>query len=250
MKKKINIYYHVCLVNNGTSIALEQLHQLALSGLMYEADSINIGIKYDDNSPDNRDYFLNIIEQYNIKSNINILYSKHNSRNNDREVSTIAYFKKYADSLPDDTNSYILYFHTKGVAWHGSDHEIPVRYWRHYLEYFTIMNWKDCISKLDEGYESCGTFYYPMKVMNESKRVSNPTNNELIYYPGSFYWLNTSLIKRIPERYFDINNEYQYHSVEALPGIEPHKYFSFDGMGTYNKIDPYKSIVYPMDYIK
>lgn len=244
MKKKVHVYYHVCLINDGIIIAIEQMHLMAISGLIKNAESINIGIKFDKSMSDHLDHFIKIVDTYNIHNNINILYQKENSLNNDGEISTAIYLKEFANSLSYEDDCYILYFHTKGVSRYGTKMEKPVRYWRNFMEYHIINNWRDCCNKLDQGYESCGSSVCSMNLMdqcnNKYKYVNDNTNR--YYYPGTFFWINTSLIKKIPEKYFTIENEYGLHCIESLPGILEHKQYYFSDIDLENT-NPYETII-------
>lgn len=257
MKKEINVYYHICLVNDGLMIAIEQLHLLVVSGLMNYANSINIGIRYNMENIQNKNYLLNILDGYNIKNNINVLYCIDNSIDNMDELSTAVYFKRYADSLVD-TDSYIFYFHTKGISRYNTPIELPMRYWRNFMEHHMVVKWKECVLKLEDGYESCGTIKCDMAYMNKHIHIErdNPERKDLFgeyflnrnYYPGTFYWMNTSLIKKIPVEYFSVDNEYKTHSIEALPGIIDHKQFWFSDIDT-KENDPYKGfLINPLNY--
>lgn len=254
-KKDIHVYYHVCLKNDGLIIALQQLHLLALSGLLYHSKSINIGIKY--NNIDDKNNFVRIIQQYNTLNNINILYCEDNCANTNQELSTAIHFKNYADSLEDENNDFILYFHTKGVSHYGGIHENPTRHWRMYMEYFMIKNWRDCITKLNQGYESCGTFAWDILKMqqwllsfsNQKTNLSLTPNTNRIFYPGTFYWLNTSLIKKIPIEYFYPNSEYLRWSIEMLPGIINHPFYAFSSPNP-SDMNLVSIVIHPLQYIR
>lgn len=262
MKKEIHIYHHVCLMNNGLEIALDQLHLLYTSDLLNNATSINIGIKYEPTLKAQLPKLLDIINRYNEKHNIKILYLDENDfMGGDHELKTARFFKSYADTLDSSGDSYILYLHTKGVSRHGTPLEIGSKHWRMFMEYFTITKWKDCYSILDNGYESCGTYINKMSVMYNApdivtmrNRYINNTNSNAfeltinennVYYPGTFYWMNTSLLKKIPRKYFVKNNEYGNWAIEALPGLVEHKYFSF----TNKSGDYYGRIILPNEYM-
>lgn len=249
MKKKIHVYYHVCLMNDGIIIAIEQMHLMAISGLIKNASSINIGIKYDKDLSDNLDHFLKIVDTYNINKNINILYKEENSPKGDGEISTIVHFRDFSKSLPNKKNAYILYFHTKGVSRYDTKMEVPVRYWRNFMEYHMIHNWKKCCNILDKGYESCGSSICNMDLMDQcnhkDKHLNTKKNDNTnrYYYPGTFYWMNTSLIKRIPDKYFTTENEYGLHCAESLPGILEHKHYYFSDIDL-AKINPYETLIH------
>ena len=76
MNKKINIFYHVCLMNNGFTIAAEQLHLLSMSGLLHNANKLNIGLLY--NSEEEKNEFLHLVSTYNLDSNIDFIYQQKN----------------------------------------------------------------------------------------------------------------------------------------------------------------------------
>lgn len=247
MKKKVHVYYHVCLINDGIIIAIEQMHLMAISGLIKNAESINIGIKFDKSMSDHLDHFMKIVDNYNIKNNIKILYCEENHIKKDGEIPTVIHFREFSKSFEQD--AYVLYFHTKGVSRYGTEMEVPVRYWRNFMEYYMIHNWKECYNILEAGYESCGSSVCNMELMD---RCNNPTkhmnkkqidNTNRYYYPGTFYWMNTSLIKRIPDKYFTDNSEYGLHCVEALPGILEHKQYYFSDIDL-EKINPYETIIF------
>lgn len=250
MKSKINIYYHVSLINNGYIIAAEQLHLLALSGLMYRAKSLNIGITYDSKAIiDYTELFFKLLHEHNIMKNMNIVYMEDNQYNNKKDFSMGIYFKEYADSLPDDRNEYVFFFHTKGVGWHKTEYDISTRYWRQYMEYFMIENWRDCYRALEDSYESCGTHKVPMKIMNDHSGIVNTENENRFIYPGSYYWMNTSLIKRIPKSYFYIDNPHGLYAIEALPGFVDHKQKFFSETNPPG-MNLYKQVLHPAQYMK
>ena len=48
------------------------------------------------------------------------------------------------------------------------------------MEYFNIIKWKNCVEKLDEGYDCCGVCHVEYK-----------------YFLGNFWWANSSHIKTL-----------------------------------------------------
>lgn len=239
----MNIYFHVCLINDGLLIAIELLHSLSMSSLLYQSKSVNIGIKY--KSENDLEQFKKILHGYNLSGNINILYEEDNDLNNDYELSTAIHFKNYADSLVD-SDEYVLFFHTKCVSYFNKPSENPCRFWRKYMDYFMIQNWKSCISVMDSGYESCGTHGLDIKVMDSFLNINN-NHSYLKYYPGTFFWMNTSLIKRIPIEYFYKDNPYGRWSIEALPGLIQHRQYIFSLPVPHN-MDLYKTVLHPLQY--
>uniref|UniRef100_A0A6M3IPM8 Putative methyltransferase n=1 Tax=viral metagenome TaxID=1070528 RepID=A0A6M3IPM8_9ZZZZ len=104
---------------------------------------------------------------------------------------TLWWIRDYAKENPDD---YILFFHTKGITHFTKATED----WRKYMEYFVIERWKDCVAKLDEGYDACGVLW------NKYTPVG--------YFPhfsGSFYWAKASYINTLDHYYID--SAWRYH---------------------------------------
>jgi hypothetical protein len=138
-------------------------------------------------------------------------------------------FKNYANQCSEI--EYILYFHTKGTTHYDKSTEISTRYWRHYLEYFNILRWKECVSKLDEGYDSCGA-----QLLNGFYGY---------HYSGTFYWMTTTLIQQIDTHYFSNDSKFGRFCIEALPGAVEHNAYSFC---TINE-NMYDTIIKPEKYI-
>ena len=61
---------------------------------------------------------------------------------------------------------------------------MPTKYWRHYLNYFNIIKWKDAVNKLDEGYDSCGVLWISDK---EHPNLSISTWEDRGFYAGTFF---------------------------------------------------------------
>jgi hypothetical protein len=129
---------------------------------------------------------------------------------------TLWWVRDYAKDNPDD---YILFFHTKGITHFTQATED----WRKYMEYFVIEGWKDCIIKLDEGYDACGVLWNK--------------DTPLGYYPhfsGAFYWVKASYINTLDHSLID--SEWRY-GMEFWIGSNPDaKIYEFHNSG-YNSTD-------------
>lgn len=120
---------------------------------------------------------------------------------------TLRWVRDYAKENPDD---YILFFHTKGITHYTNATED----WRKYMEYFVLENWKDCIAKLDEGYDCCGVLW------NKETPIG--------YFPhfsGAFFWAKASYINTLNHDYID--SAWRFH-MEFWIGSNPDaKVFEF-----------------------
>lgn len=72
-----------------------------------------------------------------------------------------------------------LYIHTKGVT--KDYHRCPVHDWRRYMAYFTIERWRDCVAKLDEGYDAVGCNWDPVGR----------------FFSGTFFWASTDYLAKL-----------------------------------------------------
>jgi len=120
---------------------------------------------------------------------------------------TLRWIRDYARDNPDD---YILFFHSKGIT-----HDNPaLTDWRDYMEYFVLEKWKDCIQKLDEGYDCCGVLW----------NTDTPIGIHP-HFSGAFYWAKASYINTLDHSFID--SEWRYN-MEFWIGSNPNvKVFEF-----------------------
>jgi hypothetical protein len=100
------------------------------------------------------------------------------------------YCKMYNDSWTLDKNDQVLYIHTKGIT--STDNLLrkgnaeyfkKYYYWRQYLIWGVIENWKTCVDAL-KTHDVAGVNYYDL-----------PTP----HYSGSFWWVNAGHIWNLPD---------------------------------------------------
>lgn len=228
---KIHIFHHVYLTQHGLSIALQQLHLMSTSGLLDQATSLSVSVVYDDVNLKN--YFVKVLNTYNIHTTI---YEKQGMGCDERETGIR--IKQFADASKGDEK--ILYLHTKGASRHDTKHETAINYWRQYLEYFNILNWQDCVEALDRGYDSCGVLW----IHGDWKTIKKSGS----HYSGSFYWIKSQLIKRIPIEHFSTNSQYGRYAMEALPSIVDHKALCLHKLDS-SIVNPYHDVIQPKTYI-
>jgi hypothetical protein len=88
----------------------------------------------------------------------------------------------YNDCINLDDNSKILYLHLKGVTSNNDT-------WRKKMLTATVYNHKECISSLEEGYDSVGTLL--SNTIIDDKKIK--------FYSGNFWWATSKFIKTLPE---------------------------------------------------
>lgn len=191
--KKTAIAYHIYAYKDYKTMVLEQFRLLITSGLYNACSKLYIGIVIP--TPFNPSIAKELKEwalhfwSYggtDIKKVEIIVYP-----DNKEEARTLEWVKNYSISNPD---SYIFYFHTKGITRLNEATED----WRRYMQYFTIEKWQKCVEKLDEGFDTCGVLF---------ERNTN-LGNEYPHYSGGFWWANTNYIKTLNHSYLKLKWRY------------------------------------------
>jgi hypothetical protein len=209
---KIVIAYHAYLYGSGyMAMITEQFRLFIHSGLFNAADKVYIGIVDCPNKkPENGIEWVNHFwkfasskEAEQLSSKVEIVVYPRNKE----LIDTLKWIRDYSKQNPDD---YILFFHTKGIT-----HYTPATEdWRRYMEYFTIENWRDCIAKLDEGYDCCGVLW------NKDTPIG-----DFPHFSGAFYWAKASYINTLNHDYLD--SLWRFH-MEFWIGSNPNaKVFEF-----------------------
>jgi hypothetical protein len=109
------------------------------------------------------------------------------------ENPTINLIKDFSEKNP---NSYILYIHTKGVRYNPND--TKENDWIDYMLYFLVDQYKNCISILDNNYDTVGCNYNrdidgTVDGWNFNDPLKHPS-----HYSGNFWWVNSNYSKTLP----------------------------------------------------
>jgi len=213
--KTIPIYAfsHNYLVNNWNSILDNQLKILKESGLY---DELTILFMYVFGEDKEFNKFQGKVNSYDNLFRINIIRIEENFF----EYPTLQALQEFVKI----ENAYILYFHLKGVwsIYNSAGNRLAIDSWRECLEYFNIEKWKNCVKKLDEGYEVVGALYN----YNEKEPL----------FSGNFWWANSKYIKKLPKLEYvkendpDPNDEAKtWCRVECEKWINriPNKFYNF-----------------------
>ena len=119
------------------------------------------------------------------------------------------------------TDGYVLYLHNKGMTenfyntWgvFGEDHR-----WRRYMQHHCVTRWKECVEKLDEGYDCVGANYY----------------KDFYPFAGNFWWASTDHIKKLgdpldADKYYNNNSPSNYrYAFELWVGTQNPKIHYMD----------------------
>jgi hypothetical protein len=109
-----------------------------------------------------------------------------------------------------ESESYFLYMHTKGVS--KSDHDVGyfIETWRRCMEYFTIIKWRDCLEKFKENYDSVGIL-----VRRHTFLGYHP------HFSGGFWWTTSKTIKELDSSYLNLDHHLGRFSAEFWIGSNP-----------------------------
>lgn len=166
---KIKIFSHAMDLNNDTSITLEQTKLLEDTGLLDSADEMHMMLHFKEES------FSWLKDRWKQRTNVEYhLFDE--SYKEWYESTSIHYLQEYCHST--DEEFYVLFITHKGISHPPGGHHN----WRKYMQYWNIEKWKECVEKLDEGYETCGAAF-----------LNNPPYP---FYAGNFFWAKASYLRR------------------------------------------------------
>jgi hypothetical protein len=105
--------------------------------------------------------------------------------------------KKLQDYCKHNIDAYVLYMHTKGVSRTGKAREC-CDYWRKYMEYFLIEQYKSCLWRLVDGFDLAGVDWHQRPEIN----------TRYPHFHGNFWWaaaryINTlEPLKKTKDRFY------------------------------------------------
>jgi hypothetical protein len=212
---KMIIGYHAYMFgSNYMTMMAEQFQLLISSGLYNIVDKIYIGIvDTPGKNPSNGIEWVNNFWKF-ASSKVEIVVYPDNKE----ETRTLEWIKNYSANNPND---YVLYFHTKGISYYTQ----PTEDWRRYMEYFVIEHWKNCIQKLDEGYDCCGVRWHVYSGVHP-------------HFSGGMWWAKTSYINKLAPEFLTL--PWRFYREFWIGSNVSAKVFQFHD----NRINPYAQ-VYP-----
>lgn len=209
---KIKVYSHL-IDFPGTEYIANELFDLMIQSELINHSEIYVHCHYE---YDRFEWLRNKLKVY---DNVTFLYPKVQPM--EFEIPTLKNIKDDCDNMNEDC--FVLYIHHKGAS---QPNDGPVTDWRNLLAYFNITRWKDCVEKLNEGYETVG---------------ANWRTWPYVHYSGNFWWAKSSYIKRLPKLTYPSQNNfvsqfnfgidswaYGYrHDAEFWIGLGEPKHYSF-----------------------
>ena len=181
LNENIQIFFHICCIENWKEIFIEQINTIKISGLYNIVNKINLCIL-------GNVYIIN--DEVFKDDKFNIIYI--DSRNYLYELLTINSIKSYCENI--DNEVFILYIHTKGVRRAGNDNVI--KSWRNMMEYFLINNYINCLNGLKYmDYDTLGNNIIDARCVDIE--YANVNSNHNLHYSGNFWWSKKSYIDKL-----------------------------------------------------
>jgi hypothetical protein len=175
-------YFHSAIMGHWKDVNTEMLNTMLKSDLMHEMLGLHtMFVGYDEK------------KKWFPFKHYNLFVSDHGGSLNEYEYPTLEWLQndcvdKYIDPFwkmevgiePTD-NIYIFYCCNAGVS-HPPNHDLYPE-WRRLMNYWSFTRWKDCVTALEEGYDTVGIEWQ-----------SDPVP----HWSGNFWWATPEYIATLP----------------------------------------------------
>lgn len=147
------------------------------------------------------------------------------------ENETINFLHQKSKELHD---SKFWYIHTKGASYHFKHkRKKACYYWRKYMEFFIIENWKKCVEALD-NHDVCGVQWCETSQLNKK------------HFSGNFWWATTNYLMSLTGVNDIKINKTNRYKAEAFIGTNNPKVKNF--MHVCAKKNFYNDLIYSFKY--
>ena len=164
-------FWHICMLNKYIEIVEEQLKLMVDSGLYDEVKKIHCGCVGDKKNLDDVFQVLKGRKKF-------IIY--HNP-----DVKVYEFFSlRIIEYMVTKAKFYGFYIHTKACSWPNHP---GGKYWRDYMNYYNITQWRTALDHIKLGYDTCGVKFLNYRV----KAFYRP------HYSGNFFWFNSEYAKTL-----------------------------------------------------
>ena len=183
----MDIFFHVYLKSGYSRILIDKFKKFKSSGLYDSANKIYLTL-YGDIEFNSE--FLNELKDMYSK----IEYGIVSNAVFNNEPDTLNLMLKKANEY--ESNTPMLYLHTKGLSYTHPIMKRNVEAWVRYLDLFVINKWEECVKALEENDAAGGLYVY-----------QDPK-----HFSGNFWWANSDYLKTLPR--LNSHNINQYNRGE------------------------------------
>lgn len=202
----LKIFYHLTDLPGWDIIAQEQFNKLHSSDLLYLAE-IYVNLHYTESSFDG---IKKVFENYK-----NVKFVFNNSLREDFEHPTFILMQDVAENSNEEF--YGLYMHQKGITYLDKPpHNLYTTHWRWLLDYWNIERWKDCVKKLDEGYDAVGALYFKHGI------------HQMPLFAGCTRWTKASFLRKSPKLLLPSKNNFIRQTPKAWPNDNNPQSYRYD----------------------
>jgi hypothetical protein len=168
----MDIFFHVYIKNDFSRILLNKFKKFKSSGLYDRANKIYLVLFGD---IELHQEFLNELKDTYTKIEYSVIANKEFNS----EPDTLNLMVKKAEQY--ETNTPMLYLHTKGTSHSHPVIKKNIDAWVRYLDLYVINKWEECVKALEEN-DAAGGFY-----------LEDPK-----HFQGNFWWANSDYLKTLP----------------------------------------------------
>lgn len=206
MKNNIKIFYHVLLENHWYSIVKEQLNKIKNSGLLEHVSEFYITLSTPDIDIKEKnkriqffyDHFLNYVYPEDLFYN-----KKFEVLTTDKLDFEYPTLEKAIENSKLEKDFVGFYLHTKGV----SDPDYIKDHIRDALNVGCIDNWKDHLTKINEGYDMSGVNFLEKNIYIEIYKG---------FYSGNFFFFSPDFFSTVDFSIIDKSNRFYAESIYGL----------------------------------
>lgn len=172
---KIVGFYHAPDLPGWNEVMSDQLTKMSESGLLDTIDQLHICMS---GNPDSFKPAQETLAEY---TNVHWIATERDTKLG--EYPTLKYLKEFCNAHNEEF--YVMYTHLKGLSKRGDPYRDG---WRQYMDYWQLERWQDCVTALEQGYETAGINY------NDQQ---NTQNDNWPHYSGNFWWARASYIRKL-----------------------------------------------------
>lgn len=172
MNSPLYLFYHFYADGNWKLPVIDQFYALWSSNLLTNLNGIYIGFV---GKPHNIQHAKSFLDSKKIP------YQSICETEDGWEQETLDKLLEFSQT----NDGYVLYSHTKGAGYPKN----LSKPWRRSMIWHTVMQWEECVKKLDEGYTTVGGHWIAK---------GGPEHGDWPFWAGNMWWAKLQDIRHLP----------------------------------------------------